>query len=103
MLSIPAKVVRTVANTARSGRLEFRITPEEKDLIDQAAALSGSNTTDFVRSTALTAAREAIRTHEVIRLSAEGSRAFVEALIHPPEPNEHLRALVREFGESVGR
>ncbi len=77
--------------------------PEEKELIDRAAALTGSNTTDFVRSTTLAAAREAIRAHEVIALTAEGSRVFVEALINPPEPNEHLRALAKEFGDSVGR
>jgi uncharacterized protein (DUF1778 family) len=72
-------------------------------LIERAAALAGSNTTDFVRSTTLAAAREAIRTHEVIKLTAEGSRIFVEALINPPEPNEHLRELVKEFGSDAGQ
>ncbi|HET7036019.1 MAG TPA: DUF1778 domain-containing protein [Thermomicrobiaceae bacterium] len=91
-----------MAQTARSSRLDLRIAPEEKELIDRAAALMGSNTTDFVRSTLLGAARDAIRTHEVIKLTAEGTRVFIEALINPPEPNEHLRALVREFGDSVG-
>jgi uncharacterized protein (DUF1778 family) len=89
--------------TVRKSRLDLRIAPEEKELIDRAAALTGSNTTDFVRSTTLAAAREAIRMHQVIKLTAEGSRAFVEALINPPEPNEHLRALAGEFGDVVGR
>jgi uncharacterized protein (DUF1778 family) len=87
-----------VAGTTRSSRLELRLAPDEKAIIDRAAALSGSNTTDFVRGTMLAAAREAIRTHEAIELTAEGSRVFVEALIDPPEPNEHLRALARESG-----
>lgn len=92
-----------MARTARSGRLDLRVAPEEKEIIDRAAALTGSNTADFVRSTMLAAAREAIRTHEVIRLTAEGSRVFVEALADPPEPNEHLRALAEEFRWAVGR
>jgi len=92
-----------MVRTARSGRLDLRVAPEEKELIDRAAALTGSNTTDFVRSTTLAAAREAIRTHEVIKLTAEGSRVFVDALINPPEPNEHLRALADEFGTAVSR
>jgi len=75
----------------------------EKEIIDRAAALIGRNTTDFARSTTLAASREAIRTHQVITLTAEGSRVFVEALINPPEPNEHLRALAEEFGATVGR
>ena len=91
-----------MARTGRSSRLDLRVAPEEKELIDRAAALTGSNTTDFVRSTTLAAAREAVRTHDVIKLTAEGSRVFVEALINPPEPNEHLRALAREFGDAVG-
>jgi uncharacterized protein (DUF1778 family) len=92
-----------MAHVARSSRLDLRVAPDEKDIIERAATLTGSNTTDFVRSTVLAAAREAIRTHEVIKLTAEGSRIFVEALINPPQPNEHLRALAREFGEVVGR
>ena len=89
--------------TARSRRLDLRVAPDEKELIDRAAALTGSNTTDFIRSTTLAAARDAIRMHEVIKLTAEGSRVFVEALVNPPEPNEQLRALVLEFRDSIGR
>lgn len=85
-----------MAHTARSSRLELRVAPEEKEIIDRAATLSGSNTTDFVRSTVLAAAREAIRAHEVIELTTEGGRIFLEALADPPEPNENLRALSRQ-------
>ena len=51
----------------------------------------------------LTAAKEAVRMHEVIELTAEGSSVFVEALIDPLEPNEHLRALARESGVVLER
>lgn len=87
-----------MAKAARTSRLELRIAEDEKEIIDRAAALSGSNTTDFVRSTMLAASKEAIRTAEVIELTSKGSRAFVEALVDPPEPNERLRGLVREHG-----
>ena len=92
-----------MASKARDSRLEVRLASDEKAIIERAAALSGSNTTDFVRSTMLTAAKEAVRMHEVIELTAEGSRVFVEALIDPPEPNEHLRALARESGVVLER
>jgi uncharacterized protein (DUF1778 family) len=87
-----------MASKARDSRLELRLASDEKAIIERAAELSGSNTTDFVRSTMLTAAKEAVRMHEVIELTAGGSRVFVEALIDPPEPNEHLRALARDSG-----
>ena len=92
-----------MASTARDSRLEIRVASDEKAIIERAAALSGSNTTDFVRSTMLAAAKEAVLAHEVIELTAEGSRVFVEALIDPPEPNEHLRALARESGVVLER
>jgi uncharacterized protein (DUF1778 family) len=92
-----------MASKARNSRLELRLASDEKAIIERAAALSGSNMTDFVRSTMLTAAREAVRMHEVVKLTEEGSRVFVEALIDPPEPNEHLRALARESGVSLER
>lgn len=92
-----------MARKARRGCLDLRVAPDEKDLIDRAAALTGSSTTDFVRSTMLAAAREAIRAHEVIKLTVEGSRVFVEVLINPPEPNKHLQALAEEFGATAGR
>jgi uncharacterized protein (DUF1778 family) len=102
-LTISITEIDTMARTGRSGRLDLRVAPDEKELIDRAAALSGSNTTDFVRSTTLAAARETIRMYEVITLTSQGSRVFVEALINPPEPNENLRALAEEFGEGLGR
>ncbi len=92
-----------MASKARDSRLELRLASDEKAIIERAAALSGSNTTDFVRSTRLTAARETVRMHEVITLTAEGSCVFVEAIIDPPEPNEHLRALARESGVVLER
>ena len=92
-----------MASTARDSRLEIRVAADEKAIIERAAALSGSNTTDFVRSNMLAAAKEAVLVHEVIELTAEGSRVFVEALIDPPEPNERLRALARESGVVLER
>jgi uncharacterized protein (DUF1778 family) len=89
--------------TAFKKRLDLRVAEEEKNEIDQAAALEGSSTSDFVRRTVLKAARETIQAHAVSRLSVEGSRTFVAALKNPPPPNENLRALAREFGDEVGK
>jgi uncharacterized protein (DUF1778 family) len=89
-------------DTTLTKRLDLRVAQEEKDMIDQAAALTGSSTSDFVRRTLLAAARETIQAHTAVRLTMDGSRAFVAALKNPPAPNENLRALVREFSAEVG-
>jgi uncharacterized protein (DUF1778 family) len=84
-------------------RLDLRLAEDEKNEIDQAAALAGSTTSAFVRQAILLAARETIRAHTTIRLTPEDGRRFVEAINDPPEPNENLRALVREFGDDRQR
>ncbi len=92
-----------MADTARNGRLDLRVAKNEKAAIERAAALSGSSTTDFVRSTMLAASEQAVRAHETLALTSEGAAAFVEAITNPPEPNENLRALAREAREIPGQ
>src|SRR4051794_14622981 len=94
--------VTTVVKRRRE-RLDLRIADDEKSVIDQAAALEGSNTSDFVRRSALKAAHEAIQSHTVAQLSLADTRRFVAALKNPPPPNEKLCALARDFGSEVGK
>lgn len=88
-----------MALEARNKRLEARVTPAQKALIERAAALSGRTVTDFVVSSAQTAAEETIRTHEILALTARESAAFVEALLNPPAPGENLRAAAQRYKE----
>jgi uncharacterized protein (DUF1778 family) len=44
----------------RSRRMELRTTPEERDLIDRAAAVTGTDLTDFVVTHASDAARRVL-------------------------------------------
>jgi uncharacterized protein (DUF1778 family) len=92
-----------MTDTVRDSRLDLRVAKSEKEAIEQAAALSGSSTTDFVRSTMLAAAERAVRTHKVLELTSEGAAAFVDAITNPPEPNDDLRALAREAQEIPGQ
>jgi uncharacterized protein (DUF1778 family) len=87
---------RLVAEMKDQKRLDLRVSSEEKETITRAAALSGHTISEFIRGTMLAAANKEIRDHEVIQLTNEGSRAFVAALMDPPEPNENLHRLARE-------
>ena len=86
-----------MANTTWSSKIVLRVTQDEKELIERAAALTESSMTAFVRYTLLAAAREMVRTHEVVGLTAEEAAVFVEAVTNLLEPNEHLRALARKY------
>ena len=85
----------------RLERLEARLPAEAKAIIQHAADLSGRSLSDFVVSSALEAAEESIRNHEIIVLSARDSIAFVEALLNPREPNEALREAFRLHRELI--
>jgi uncharacterized protein (DUF1778 family) len=79
----------------RRERLEARLSPEQKALLERAAALEGRTLSDFVVSNAQAAAVETIRRYELIALTARDSLAFAEALATPSAPTEQLRAAAR--------
>jgi uncharacterized protein (DUF1778 family) len=87
-------------------RFNARLTEEQKRLFERAAALYGQSVSQFVMSSAQRAAEQAIREHEVIRLSERDSRAVMEALLHPAPAGPALRkaadryhALVRDTND----
>ena len=86
-----------VATPPRFERLEARVSPEQKALMQQAANLEGATLTHFVVSSALHAAEEKIREHTVLTLTPLESRRFVEALLDPPAPNAALRAAAAHY------
>jgi uncharacterized protein (DUF1778 family) len=86
----------------RGERLETRVTAEQKNLIERAAALQGRTVTDFVLTSVQDAARRAIEEHNQLALSVRDSEAFVDALLNPKLVNDRLRDTVRRYRERAG-
>src|SRR5690242_5930534 len=86
----------------RGERLETRVTAEQKNLIERAAALQGRTVTDFVLTSVQEAARRAIEEHSKLALSVRDSEAFVDALLNPRPVNDRLRDTVRRYRERAG-
>jgi uncharacterized protein (DUF1778 family) len=91
------------ATRQRSERVEARLTPQQKRLLERAAALDGRTLTDFVLSSAQAAAAETIARHELLELTPEDQGVFVAALLKPPAPNKELRAAAARFRDARGR
>ena len=72
-------------------RIEARVSREQKRRFEQAAEIEGVTLTDFAISSMERAARQTLQEHAILALSARDQRAFVDALLNPPEPNEDLR------------
>jgi uncharacterized protein (DUF1778 family) len=83
-----------------AARLEARVTREQKEFIERAAELEGRSLTEFLVSSAHAAAKQVIREHEILTLSARDRAAFVDALLSPPAPNQRLRRAARRYRKS---
>lgn len=81
-------------------RIEARISGDVKDLISAAAKMEGRSLSDFVISSALSAAREVIRANSVLELSSRDQVLFAETLINPPAPKDTLRVAASNYKKS---
>ncbi|MSP02097.1 MAG: DUF1778 domain-containing protein [Acetobacteraceae bacterium] len=68
----------------RTARLEARIAPETLAVVKRAAQLQGRSVSDFVVAAARDAAQRTIEDVQIIRLSIEDQRRFVDLLLNPP-------------------
>lgn len=78
----------------------LRLTPEQKSLLEQAAAVSGRTVTDIVTAGARTEALGVLREAdggEGWRLSRADATAFVEALLASPPPTERMVQDYRDY------
>ena len=80
-----------------TARLEFRVAPHDKAVIERAAALVGEPVTAFARTAAEERAERVLAEHEVTTtVPAEFFDELLAALDAPAQPNEALvRAAVR--------
>jgi len=80
-----------VADERKQERVNVRLSASAKKTLERAAAVSGRSASDFIVSSALDAAYEAIEAHERMKLIAEDREVFMRALVKPPAPNKALR------------
>lgn len=79
----------------RSGTINIRIKPVERDLIDRAAAAQGKSRSDFMLEASRRAAEEMLLDRTLLRVDAKAYARFVELLDAPPRPNAALRKLMQ--------
>lgn len=87
-----------------SARLEFRMTPADRALIERAARLSGEPITVFARSAAEEKAEKILREHEVTTTVPAGFfDDLVAAFDAAPQPSAMLVEAAARLGETVVR
>lgn len=88
---------------ARKERFEARIPSAQKRLLQAAAKMEGRSLSDFVISSALSAARDVVKTLTLLELSQKDQALFADALIDPPKPNERFARAAASFSEKEKR
>jgi uncharacterized protein (DUF1778 family) len=91
------------ADSTRGARLEARISPTQKTILQRAAALSGRTLSEFVVASAQQAASKVIEDHELIRLSRGEQTAFVKSLLTSPAPGSALLKAAAAYKRRLGR
>jgi uncharacterized protein (DUF1778 family) len=83
-----------------AARIEARVSIEAKALIQKAVDIEGGTLTDFISKSAQIAAQNVIESHQTLKLGIEDSRAFVDAILNPKEPNDALKKAVKRYKET---
>ena len=96
-LVIPFSDMATKIHSKATARLEARISPETKALLQKAADLEGRTLTDFVVATVQAEAHRVIEQHQTLKLNLEDSETFVNTLLNPPQPNDALKAAAKRY------
>jgi uncharacterized protein (DUF1778 family) len=78
--------------TVKGERLQIRVEPSEKALLERAAAAAHLNVSAFVLQAAAFRAEELLAERQSIRLTPEAATAFTQALESPGNVNERLAA-----------
>jgi uncharacterized protein (DUF1778 family) len=85
-----------MATTLRSDKLDIRISPEAKRVLQEAARARHTSISQFVVDSALSMAHEVLAERTRIELDAEQWTNFIAALDAPPKRHPRMERLLRE-------
>lgn len=83
-------------SAAKKDRITARVSSNVFETLSSAAELSGSTVNQFLVAAAMKEAERVIEKERVIRLTAENSREFLDALTNTPEPTDRLVQFFKE-------
>jgi uncharacterized protein (DUF1778 family) len=97
-MATPSRRKQSAPRELKKERIELRVAPSAKLLIQRAMEVSGLTAGDL----AYEGARRVLDEHERMVLVGADRDAFLEAVMSPPEPTERLVAALRRHREVLG-
>lgn len=82
--------------------MNFRVDPESKRLIEQAARRDDRSVSDYCISVLTAAAREKLSEEEALVMTAAQRDAFWDAVMNPPPPSDRLKRAFERHADLSG-
>lgn len=78
-------------------RLDFRLSPRVKDVIERAACATGQTVNEFAVSVLYQSAQEVLERERLTKLSDRDAELFLRILDAPARPNKALKAAAKKY------
>lgn len=92
----------STARKKKDSNINIRAALTEKDLIKEAADISGLDTSAFMLFHSIEAAKRTLSQAEAFVVHREDAKTFVNTLLNPPEPNAELKKAYKRYQEMFG-
>ena len=89
-------MTRKATAQQKEDRLEIRVKPTDKKLLEKAASTCGISLSSFVTMHSLKAAREELQSNQIV-LSKRDAELLTSLLDNPPKANAALKTAMVEF------
>jgi uncharacterized protein (DUF1778 family) len=84
----------------KSDRLEVRVSSEEKETLETAAAIAGLSISAYLRSRLLEQAQSEIAAQQNLVLTQKDWDLFIETIDNPPPANSALKSALAEYRQA---
>lgn len=93
-MKLPRKDETLMKVAIKEKRIEFRVSEEAKNIIEQAAFLSNISLSSYILSVVLKQAKLDLKRNAEIILNDKDIDSLLKNMNNPPKPNEELKKLV---------
>jgi uncharacterized protein (DUF1778 family) len=81
----------------KNSRIDLRVTPEQKQLLEQAAALKGISLSAYTLSHILAIAQQELDNYEKLVLSNQDRDLFLSVIENPPQLQGKLKTAIKKY------
>ena len=82
---------------SKNSRIDLRVTPEQKQLLEKAASLKGISLSAYTLSHLLEIAQKDIDNHEKLVLSNQDRDLFLSVIENPPQLSGKLKTAIKKY------